>query len=92
MADNEETVSDDVAEEAAEAVAPSAVASEVPQALYTVISRLESLADRMTAVVERAPAETHPEAVADTAEEESRDAIPIRKPWTHRVPFQKHDD
>ena len=90
MADKDETVSDDIGEEVAATVAPAAVA-EAPQELYTAISRLENLVDRMTEVVERAPetaAEHHPEQVAETAQ----DSIPIRKPWTHRVPFQRHSE
>lgn len=88
MADGEGTA-ETAAEEVAETVAPDSVTEGGHDALGGVLDRLEGVVDKLTGVVQSAAPAVHPESVAAEVHETTADDIPIRKPWTHRVPFAR---
>lgn len=84
---------ENVEQETAESVAPTAVT----EPLAPVVERLEHVVDRLAGVVQELPHHAEPETVTEPVtevapEEHDRDEIPIRKPWTHRMPFGRHNE
>jgi len=90
-------VADDVLENVEEETAASVAPTAVSEPLAPVVERLEHVVDRLAGVVQELPQHTEPEAVTEPVtevapEERDRDEIPIRKPWTHRMPFGRRDE
>ncbi len=81
--DKEETVT----EEVAETVAPESVTDKGTDGLSAVVERLESVVERVENVLSTAVGSEHHEPVTEpptVTEDDSRDEIPAKMPWTHK--------
>lgn len=90
-------MADDVLEGVEEETAASVSPASVTEPLTPIVERLESVVERLTGVVSELPTHAEPETVTEPVTavappEQDRDEIPIRKPWTHRVPFGKRSE